>query len=165
MVDKRHFVDTFHIFGGKDRFHFNVTEKGYLFSDFLGEKVFRTTEQNIRLNADFTECLDTVLGGLRFYFSCRLDVGYPGEMYEDGILFSHFIPKLPYRFEKRKAFDISHGAADFHNCHITAGRGISDIVFDLIGNMWNDLNSATEVLPFSLLGYDGEIDLSRGEIV
>ncbi|OQB55004.1 MAG: hypothetical protein BWX99_01664 [Deltaproteobacteria bacterium ADurb.Bin151] len=81
------------------------------------------------------------------------------------VLFPDFIAELANGFKKRKAFNITHRAADFHDRYIEIGCRVPDVVFDFVGNVGDDLNRFAQVVSMSFFGNDGIINLPCGQIV
>jgi len=67
--------------------------------------------------------------------------------------------------KKGNGLDIADSAADFHNRHIdfgVVGHG-KDTLFDFVGDVGNDLDSATKVFSGPLFFDDRLIDLPCGD--
>jgi hypothetical protein len=83
----------------------------------------------------------------------------------------HIIPPgilahLADSFEERQPFDIADGAADFDQDNIGLrffGQPF-EAVFDLIGDMGNNLDRTAEKITASFFGNDRTVNLSGGNI-
>src|SRR5271166_180499 len=74
-------------------------------------------------------------------------------------------PELPDSLEEGHDLDVADRAADFDDDHIDAlAAQASDPLFDLIGDVRNDLNGLAEVVAAPLLCDDRRIDLSRRRV-
>ena len=60
-------------------------------------------------------------------------------------IFSH----LSDRFDKVRSFDITDRSSDFHNCQVVLVSIRSEAIFDLVGDMRNNLDCLTEVSSLS----------------
>ncbi len=142
-----------------------MQKQGDLRLDVLGKDVLRPAEEDVRLDADFPEGLDAVLGGLGLHLPRRLDEGNPGQVDEDGVLPSHLVAELADGLQEGQTLDIPHGPADLHDGHIESFRGGPDEILDLVGDVGNDLHRLAQVVTPALLGDDGVIDLAGREVV
>src|SRR5579863_3932010 len=70
-------------------------------------------------------------------------------------------------FQKRLAFDVADRTTDLYNHYIRvrATRDRVDALFNLIGNMWNDLNGSTEVLATPLFPNYRCVYLPGGNVI
>src|SRR5690606_29739951 len=71
--------------------------------------------------------------------------------------------ELTRGFEKRQAFDIADGAADFDQRDIGIAGAFDDATFDFIGDMRDHLHGAAEVIAAALLAQHGFIHTTGGE--
>jgi len=86
-------------------------------------------------------------------------------MNKNGVLSSSLIAELADGFQKRQTFNITHGAADFHDGNIKSFCRFADEIFDLVGDVRNDLDGFTQVIASSFFGDDGKVNLAGGEVV
>src|SRR5260370_10538743 len=79
----------------------------------------------------------------------------------------NILAHLADRLQKWFALDITNGATDFYDHHICVGaaRYCVDALFDLICNMRNHLNSATQVLTASLFPNHSSIYLASSDVI
>ena len=73
----------------------------------------RAAQKRVRINPDFTQLLDTVLGRLGFQLTCRSDVRNERQMDENRRVFFRTQAQLACGFQKRQGFDIADGSSDF----------------------------------------------------
>jgi hypothetical protein len=82
-----------------------------------------------------------MLGRLGFQLAGGGNPRHQREMEIAGILPAFLNAHLTNRFEKRQGFDVADRAADLDDRHIGALGAAPDVLFDLVGNVRNDLNS------------------------
>src|SRR4029453_366260 len=70
------------------------------------------------------------------------------------------LAELTDRFEERQALDVADRATDLDEHDVDVLRDAADRVLDLVGDVRNDLNGASEVLAAALFGDDALIDLA-----
>ena len=89
---------------------------------------------------------------------------HQGQMHVQHLIAPEFHPHLTNRLEKWQRLDVADRAADFHHAHIRIAGAHADAVFDLIGDVRNDLHGGTEIIAAPLLGDDALVDPAGGEI-
>src|SRR5687768_444500 len=82
----------------------------------------------------------------------------------DRVLAADVEPELPDRLEERHALDVADGAADLDQHDVDVAPGHADGVFDLVGDVRNDLDGPSEVIAAPLLLNDRQIDLAGGPV-
>ena len=90
-------------------------------------------------------------------------IGQQGQVHKDAFAAGFVVTELTDGFEKRQAFDITHGAADFtkHEIHfVFANR---DEFLDRVGHMGDDLNGFAEIVAATLFFQNVGIDATRGD--
>ncbi len=116
--------------------------------------MFGAADNDIRLNAHALKFFDARLRGLGFQLPGSLDVRNQGDMNEDGVFPSDFMLKLPDRFQKRLAFNVADGSADFDNgdMGLFGGKIAVKPAFDFVCDMRDYLNGSAAVIspPFFL---------------
>ena len=75
----------------------------------------------------------------------------------------HF--QLPYRFQERLRFDITHGATDFHQGHIGAFCAFQHPAFDFVGDVRNYLHGTTQIIATALFGQHVGVNTTGGEVI
>src|SRR5262245_29618753 len=97
---------------------------------------------------------------------CRLGLEFSGwgnvgnqcEMDEDRVVTPDFVPELPDAFEEGKRFNIAYRPANLDDYHIHILRNCFDRIFDLVGNVRDDLDRFTQVIAAPLFIDYREID-------
>ena len=107
-----------------------------------------------------------MLGRFGFELLGGSNVGQPGHMDKKGILTSHLITQLAQCFQKWLRLDIAYRAANLKNDYFRPGffSHQSDATLDLVSDVRDDLDSATQVVTMALLADHLSINLSRGEV-
>ena len=141
-----------------------LQNKGDLLALFLGDGPLRAAHQDLGDDPDFPQAPDAMLGGLGFLLAGGFDIRQQRHMDIQRIILAQFPTQLPDGFQKRQAFNVADRAADLNNGHIhVSGFGdLLDALFDLIGNMRDDLHGLAQIIPAALLGDHGIIDLAGG---
>jgi len=106
-----------------------------------------------------------VLRGLGLELLRGADPGDEGDVDEDGVFATEFLAHLADGFKEGQRLDIAYGAADFDDGHIAIGRDLAHGVFDLVGDVRNDLHGLAEIVAAALLGDDLLVDAAGGEVV
>ena len=150
MEKNGHLVDALDILGGNDGIGGNICKQGDFFLQALGEGSLRPAQEDIRLDADGAQLLDTVLCRLGFYLAGGLDIRHKGHVNEQGIVAADIKTELTYSLQKRQPLNITDGAADFYYGNIDSISQLQDGIFYLVSNVWYDLNCPPQVLaaPF-----------------
>ncbi len=168
---QRAFVHAGDVAGGDHGVHVHVAEQRDLLLHVLRKRLFAAAQQNIRLNTDGAQLLDAVLGRLGFQLLRRGDPGHQGHVHEERIFAAQLMAQLADGLEKRKRFDIAHGAADLDDHHVDGGglsRGSRDAPhrgFDLIGHVRDHLHGFAQIVAAALAGDDLLIDAPAGQVV
>ncbi len=81
------------------------------------------------------------------------------------VLLTEVKSHLPYRFEKGQALYVAHRAPYLHYGHVHSVGHRHNLGLYLVRNMGYYLDGLAEIIPPSLLGYDGVVDLACGEVV
>ena len=118
----------------------NIAKQGNFLTVRPLECTFSTADQNIRLDANFTQLTDRMLCRFGLELPSRLEIGDKRQVDVKAILFFHIERKLTDCFEKRLAFDVTDSATDLRNHHIrVVVRQLRNNTFNLVRNMRNDL--------------------------
>ncbi len=82
------------------------------------------------------------------------------------VLVADVLADLPDRFEERKALDVANGSPDFrdHDIDFVVLSEFADSTLDLVGDVWDDLNSCSEVVAPSLLADHRLVDRPGGHV-
>ena len=108
------------------------------------ERFFAAANQQLRLNADFAQFGDALLGRLGFDFAGDADVRHERHVDEQRVLRPGSQPNCADGFEERQTFDVARRAADFDDdTSASLAANLADAVLDFVGDVRNDLT----VLP------------------
>ena len=82
------------------------------------------------------------------------------------VLAAHVLAELTDGLEEREALDVADRAADLGDEHVDLGELGQAVhaALDLVGDVRDDLHSATEVVAAALLGDDAVVDAARGDV-
>ena len=128
---------------------------------FATDGTFGTHDQNVGLDPDFTQLLYAVLSRLGLGFTRGFEIRDEREMNEHHILFADIQRDLANRFQKRQAFDVADGSAQFGDHNVDVGScQFQDGRFDLIRDVRNNLNCSTEVFAAAFFFNHGQINLT-----
>ena len=116
------------------------------------------------MDTDGTELTNAVLGGFGLLFARGTDEGHERQVNEDGAGAADVLTELPRRFQERQAFDITDRTPDLDDHDVGIFRYGFETALNLVRDVWNDLNGASQVIAPPLLGDDRFIDLSRGGV-
>ncbi len=98
--------------------------------------------------------------------SCAAAIhGMRRDVDEAGIVAAEVLAHLADGFEEREGFDVAYGAADFDDGYVGVGCDFAHGVFDLVGDVGDDLDGFAEVVAASFLGNDLFINTPGGEVV
>ncbi len=109
----RNLVNGISIPDGNDRVFPYIGKQGYLGAFVFRNRPVGAAEQRVRINADFAQFLDTVLGRFRFQFTGGGDIGNQRQVNENRRILFGAKTQLACRFQKRQRFDIADGTTDF----------------------------------------------------
>src|SRR6185503_20868055 len=98
----------------------------------------------------------------RFELAGRADERDQREVDIDRVIAADVEAELPDRFEERHALDVAHGTANLDEHDVDVFAGSPDRLFDLVGDMRNDLDRASEVIAAALFLDDRQINLAGG---
>ena len=127
--------------------------------------MIRAANQNIGLNTDRAQLFHRMLGGFGFGLTRGRNVRHQSKMHKHSALRAHFYFQLSDRFKKRLRLDITNGTADFYQRHIKTTGASHNATFDLISNMRDYLNGATEIVTPPFFANHILIDAPAGEVV
>ena len=155
-----HLVDVLHVHGRDDGFFRDVGEEADFIFEILAEIAVGPAEKDVRLDADAPQLLDRMLGGLGLELAGRADVGDEGEVDEEGVLGTEGKPHLAHGLQEGQAFDVADRAADLADDDVVvAGDGLEGI-FDLVGDVGDDLDGLAQKFAAPLFADDGLVDLA-----
>ena len=165
MVGERYLIDTLNIKSLDHLVFADVAEQRDFLGVILRQTVFGAAHKHIGLDADAPQFLDRMLGRLGLEFPGCSQIRHQGQVYVHAPAGVEILSQLADRFEKRQAFDITHGAADLgqDKIHI-AGFGQRELLYS-VGDMGDDLHGAAQIIAAPLLGQDLLIDAAGRDIV
>ena len=71
-------------------------------------------------------------------------------MYQHRLFHAQFLTQLTHAFQERQGFNVTHGAANFDDCHIVAFTTFKDSLLDGVSNMRDHLNRGAKVVAPTL---------------
>ena len=125
----------------------------------------RSAEQDVRLNTDLAQFLDRVLGRLGLQFARGWDIGQQRQVDEAGTVAPFFDAHLTDGLEEGQRLDVAHRTTDLDNGHLGIARTLTDVQFDLIRDVRDDLDGLAEVFASAFLLDHRLVDLAGGEVV
>jgi len=143
----------------------DVTGVGELAFDLLAQGFFAPADEHVRRNTDTAQLLDGVLRRFGLELFGYLDIRDQGHVDVKDIVLFVGVFHLADRFIKRKPFDIPDGSAQFDDQDIVASACRFDTVFDLVDDVGDDLDRLAQVIPLTLFGDNGGVDLAGGHTV
>ena len=103
-----------------------------------------------------------MLRRLRLQLARRFQVRHKRKMNKRAVLATDVERKLANRFQEWQAFNIADRAADFRNDYVDVRTfQLLNAVFNLVGNVRNDLNRLTEIAACALFVDNALINLAR----
>ena len=163
---QRRFIEIFHIQILEHMAGRYIAEEGNLVLDALIQGIFRTADDNVRLDTHTLQVFDAGLGRLGLHLLGGLQIGDQGHVDQDHIFPALFMLELPDRLKEGLAFNVSYSPAHFDDCDLCMfGRRIAvETAFDLISDMGDHLDSASAEISPPFLLEDRPVDLSGGHI-
>jgi hypothetical protein len=163
------FVDgVFDIAEGDDVLGLDVAEHGDLAAVVLVEFVLGATDDDVGLDPDLAQLGDRLLGRFGFDFSGGANEGKEGDVDEADIFAPDLERELPEGFEEEVAFNIADCATDLGDDDIDVGIPLGEFVealFDLVGDVGDELHRFAEVVAAALAFDDILEDLAGSEVV
>ena len=81
------------------------------------------------------------------------------------VFLAEVVPELPYRLQKRQAFDIAYSAAYLYNGNVSAVGYRLDPALYLVSYVRHNLNGTAEIIASPFFRYDGVVDLACRKVV
>src|SRR5262245_41258781 len=106
-----------------------------------------------------------MLSGFGLHFAGGLQIRHQSDVDVERVAFAHLAAHLPDRLEERERFDIADGPTDLDDRQVYTFGGASDRVFDLVGDVRNDLDGFTEIFAAPFLLDHLVVDLAGGPVV
>ena len=121
---------------------------------------------DIGLDADAAQLLDRVLGGLRLELARGGQLGEQRHVDVQHVRPADILAHLADGLEERQRFDVADGPAHLDDDHIriAVARDPPDALLDLVGDVGDDLDRATEVVATAFLGDDRLVDPASRDV-
>ena len=163
---QRHFIDRIRRPIFNHRRFVDIAKQRDLLLHFERDFLFRPTDENIRLNSDRAEFFDRVLSRFCFQFAGGGNVRQKRDVNVKRIVFADFFFDLPNRLEERQRLDIADRAADFRydNVRLIELGNRIHALFDLVGDVRNDLHRRAEIIALAFFRQHRPIDFARRRV-
>ena len=163
---QRHVIDGFRIDTLDDCAGGDVAEARHFGAHCVGEFVFRSAHQDVRLNTEFEQLLHGVLGRFGLELSGCRQVGDEGQVHNQGLL-GAFPLHLTHRLDVGQGLNVADRSPNFSNDEVKIRFGTQDLnaALDFIRDVWNDLNGLTEVLASAFFVNDRLVNPAGGVVV
>ena len=119
---QRHVINGFRIDALDDRAGGDVAEPSYFGSDRIGQFVFRSAHQDVRLNTEFQQLLDGVLGRLGLQFAGCRQVGNECQVHHQSLL-GAFPLHLTNRLDVGQGLNVANRSSDFRDDEVVIRLG------------------------------------------
>ena len=139
-----------------------ITEQGNLVLHRIIQRVFRTADNDIRLDSHSLKFFYACLCRFCLHFLRRSQIRNQCNVDQDNIFCSALMLELTDGFKERLAFDITDSTADLNdsNLRICCSRVTVETALDLICNMRDYLNSSSAKISAAFFLKNGPVDLS-----
>ena len=124
----------------------------------------RTAQQDVGLDADATQFLDRMLGGLGLDLAGTADHGHQRQVHEHAVAATELHAQLADRLQERQRLDVTDRAADLDHADVGVAGAEQDVALDLVGDVRDHLHRRTEVIAPPLLGDHTLVDAAGGEV-
>ena len=148
-----------------DGLHGHVAEHRNLVAQIVIERVIGAAHEHVGLDADLAELGDGLLRGLGLEFAGGLEERYERDVDEHAIRRADLEGKLAHRFEKRQAFDVAGGAADFGDEDVDVFAAGINALLDLVGHVRDHLHGFAKVITAAFLLNDRFVNLAGAETI
>ena len=169
-----HFINVVYVHRREHGVLVHIAEQGDLAAQLFGDALLAAAEDDVRLNADGEQLFDAVLGGLGLVLTRRAQVGHQGEVDVQAIVAAQLRTQLADGLQKRQAFNVAHGAADFDDGHVWRVIAFSQRkhhALNLIGDVGNHLHRGAQIVAVALFaapvfgkkpeGYDESLSIGK----
>ena len=129
--------------------------------------VLRAADDRVGRYADGAKLANRVLGGFGLQFVGRTQMWHKRQMDVHDVVVAHVVFKLTDCFKKRQGLDVANRASDLDNAHVrgTLQGYLLDSIFDLVGDVRNDLDGCAQIRAATLLFDDRAVNLPRCYVV
>ena len=140
----------------------DVAEQGNLVDDILRRAEVGAADNDVRLDADGSQLLDRVLGGLALEFVRARNADNQGDVDEHAVFAANLVGILTQGLEEGLRLDVAHRAAHLGDDHVRAlTADAADALHNLPGDVGDDLHRAAQIVAAALAGNDAVIDFTR----
>ena len=166
LEHQRHFVDGVRGLGRDDGLARDVREQRDLVADLVADRVIGAEHDHVGLDADATQLLDRVLGGLGLQLAGRREGRQQRDVDVQHVRPTHVLAHLADGFEERQRLDVADGPADLddHDVRVAVAGDARDALLDLVGDVRDDLDRSAEVVAAALLGDDRLVDAAGRDV-
>ena len=161
----RDLVDGIGVEALDDGFRHHIAEKRDLAPLFNRDRTVGAAQQDVRLDADFAQFLDRMLGRLGLQFTGRRNVRQQCQMHVADVVAPLLDAHLADGFKERQRFDVTDRTTDLDDRHVGTLGARLDLALDLVGDVRNDLDRLAEILAAPLLPDHRVVDLAGREVV
>ena len=144
----------------------DIAEKTDFVADTACEGLLGAADDNVGLNTLLLQSLDAVLRGLGLEFASGGEIRNIGEVYDDAVVAKSPF-ELAHSLDKGIGLDVAHGAANLGDDKLVIARIAKsrNAVFNLIGDMRNDLHGLAKEIATALFLDDVLIDTARRYVI
>src|SRR4051794_15624918 len=163
---ERHLVDRVDVARGDHRLDRQVREQRDLAADVAVELALGAAHDHVGLDADAAQLLHRVLGRLRLQLARVAEERHERQVDEHAAVAALVDLELAQRLEERQRLDVADRAADLGDHDVDLGRlgNEADAVLDLVGDVRDHLDGATEVVAAALAPDHRVVDRPRGGV-
>ncbi len=143
-------VDVVGVDRGDHRALLDVGEERDLAPLLFRQRIAAAAQEHVRLDADATQLLDRMLGGLGLDFARTADDRNQGQVDVDAIAAAELDAHLTDGLEERQRFDVADRAADLDHADVGVAGAEHDAAADLVRDVRNHLHRRAEVVAAPL---------------
>ena len=160
VQDERNLVDARGVDGGDHRLHGDVAEVRDLALQVLRNRLVAPADDHVGLDTAAAQLGHRVLGRLGLLLAGD-QVGHQGEVHVADVLAPDVAAELADGLDEGDDFDVAHRAADLDDDDVdVVVAQLAHPLFDLVGDVRDDLHGAAEEVAPALLLDDGAVDPS-----
>ena len=125
----------------------------------------RAQDDDVGLNAAAAQLLHGVLGRLRLQFTGSGEFWKERDVNVERVAATNILLQLSNRLNERQRLNVTNGAANLNDHHINViAAQAQHALLDLVGDVWNDLHRAAEIVAATLACDHGGVDAPRGDV-
>ena len=165
VQDERDLVDVRGVDGGDDRLDRHVAQQRDLALEVSEIGWSATADDHVGLDAPAAQLGDRVLRRLGLLLPRGSEVGHEGQVHVADVVAPDVLAELPDGLQEGHDLDVADGAADLDDDDVDVlAPEPADPLFDLVGDVGDDLHRLAEVVAAALLGDHRRVDLARGGV-